>query len=276
MSFPIKLLNNKKALRVNKVKDEKVLKIKRECDQYYDWYRSTGSQVFKDMLTVKKKRLRQALKEARCKKTEDIILTSENKTRAMWNMINSQCNRKMTSQAEGSNLNAAQLNTFFTEKVQEIIKVIGTSNIATEHKYYLRNTAKPESTFSFKLVKVQDVTNILRKMKNSFSNDVYSLSSAMLKCDSVKLPELITRVVNTCILDAQFPKALKFVKVTPIHKKGSLSSSDNFRPVSIVPILSKVIEATLNNQIVKYFEENKIFTDSQFGFRSGLGTVKSA
>ena len=60
---------------------------------------------------------------------------------------------------------------------------------------------------------------------------------------------------------------LKIAKVSPIFKKGDASSFNNYRPVSVLPSVSKVFEKILYNQISEYFSEHNLFFKSQYGFR---------
>ena len=60
--------------------------------------------------------------------------------------------------------------------------------------------------------------------------------------------------------------------VIPIHKNNDPGDCNNYRPISLTPIISKLFEKVLKNQIYAHFEDNKLFTDSQFGFRQGRST----
>ena len=70
-----------------------------------------------------------------------------------------------------------------------------------------------------------------------------------------------------------FPAAFKYVKIIPVFKKGSKLDLNNYRPISIIPAMSKVFESLLNRQIYDYFEENSLFSKTQFGFRSSHCTI---
>ena len=65
-----------------------------------------------------------------------------------------------------------------------------------------------------------------------------------------------------------FPQALKIAKVVPIFKKGDRTKVNNYRPISILPVFSKIIEKIMKNQITVYFERNFLFSEVQFGFRN--------
>ena len=60
---------------------------------------------------------------------------------------------------------------------------------------------------------------------------------------------------------------LKIAKVIPLHKSGNKALPDNYRPISVLPVLSKILERVVYEQIADYLENNKMLTSCQFGFR---------
>ena len=83
----------------------------------------------------------------------------------------------------------------------------------------------------------------------------------------------ITHKVNISLSTGQFPDACKLAFVTPIFKGGDCSDPNDYRPISILPIVSKCIEHCVNEQFTDYFEINKLLTDQQFGFRKNNSTT---
>eukprot|EP00795_Rhopilema_esculentum_P010408 gene10408-19109_t len=73
-----------------------------------------------------------------------------------------------------------------------------------------------------------------------------------------------------------FPADRKRAKIVPIHKSGSRSSLDNYRPISVLPVLSKVIENTVHRQVMEFLEQNKLLSAFQFRFRPKLSTELAA
>ena len=69
-----------------------------------------------------------------------------------------------------------------------------------------------------------------------------------------------------------FPDRLKVAKVTPIFKKGEKSSISNYRPISVLPCFSKILERIMYNRLYDYFTANSILFNKQFGFRAGHST----
>ena len=69
-----------------------------------------------------------------------------------------------------------------------------------------------------------------------------------------------------------FPDDLKIVWVTPIYKGKDSSDVSNYRPVSMLPWFSKILERIMYNRLYKYFIENNILYSKQFGFQNGHST----
>ena len=74
-----------------------------------------------------------------------------------------------------------------------------------------------------------------------------------------------------------FPDKLKIAKVVPIFKKGDKLNINNYRPISLLPAISKVIEKIMADQLSEFFENMKLLSNSQYyGFRSGHSTEFAA
>ena len=86
------------------------------------------------------------------------------------------------------------------------------------------------------------------------------------------LPSL-THIVNLSLSTGQFPESCKLAVVTPIFKGGDSCDPNDYRPISILPIVSKCIEFNVNEQLSDYFENNKLLTDHQYGFRKNHSTT---
>ena len=74
-------------------------------------------------------------------------------------------------------------------------------------------------------------------------------------------------IYNLCIDKNTFPQVFKEAKVIPLFKSGNKSDPSNFRPISILPILSKPLEKHINEHVMKHFLVNDLFYQKQSGFR---------
>jgi len=117
------------------------------------------------------------------------------------------------------------------------------------------------------------VTRIISSLKNSKAKDVYGLDTMFLKEFNECLSSPLTHIINRSINEGIYPKAWKTAIITPIHKTGDTSKVCNYRPISILPIVSKVIERYVVEQLTSHLS-NSPFTlhPMQFGFRSNHST----
>ena len=105
---------------------------------------------------------------------------------------------------------------------------------------------------------------------NAFGSD--GISSKYLKDALPVLIFYITVIVNTSIVTGVFAKLWKHPHVIPYFKSGDTENVGNYRPISLLPILSKVLEKIVARQLMYYLESNKLLAKSQHGFRKHLST----
>lgn len=111
-------------------------------------------------------------------------------------------------------------------------------------------------------------------LKNSNSKDPDGINTKIIKRIKNILVRPLALLINQSIACNIFPKVFKTAKVVPLFKnKGSVDDCNNYRPISLLPILSKVYERILKNQINEHFEFNKLFAINQFGFRKNKTTT---
>ena len=86
----------------------------------------------------------------------------------------------------------------------------------------------------------------------------------------ISLP--LAHVCNLSLASGVFPDPLKIAKIIPIHKKNALDEFNNYRPISVLPAFSKIIEKLIYNRMIDFLDKHKILSNCQFGFRKGLST----
>ena len=83
----------------------------------------------------------------------------------------------------------------------------------------------------------------------------------------------LARLINQSLHTGIFPDKLKIAKVIPLFKeKGDDFDFENYRPISLLSVLSKIYERVVFDQIYEYFHSNNLFYESQYGFRKGHST----
>ena len=115
--------------------------------------------------------------------------------------------------------------------------------------------------------------NVFKRNKAS-GND--NLPPGLLKDCRHHIAKPIAFILNLSLDTNTFPHPWKIAKVTPIHKKGSLKEPSNYRPISVLPVLSKILERAVHIQLVDYLEEYNLITKYQFGYRKKRSTNAAA
>ena len=112
------------------------------------------------------------------------------------------------------------------------------------------------------------------KSKSSFGYD--GLSTRLLKEILPEVIKSIALIINQCMNTGVFPDNMKVAKVIPLHKKDDNNIIINYRPISLLPAMSKVLEKVICNQINDYFTLNGLFCKNQYGFRPKHSTELAA
>ena len=127
--------------------------------------------------------------------------------------------------------------------------------------------------FRLKQVSYQDIRRCIQNMKSSNTKDIYMMSNNFLKHIKEEVIGPLTVCINESFRTGIFPDFLKKAKVIPVLKKGDIEDPSSYRPISIVPVFSKLYETLIKIQLCDYFEQNNIFAVNRHGFREGFSTT---
>ena len=123
------------------------------------------------------------------------------------------------------------------------------------------------SSFDFECISTTDVEKIVKNLASKNSSGHNGISARFLKriLETVTLP--LTHIINQSLCTGIFPDRLKIAKVVPLFKKGDQHILDNYRPISLLPVVSKVFKKVVFNQLYQYVTDNNLIFTSQYGFR---------
>ena len=129
-----------------------------------------------------------------------------------------------------------------------------------------------KNNFKFSKVSVEKTLNILKNINPTKSAGVDNISGRFLQDGASVLSLPITQICNLSIRLSSFPTNCKIAKLKPIYKNGSKTDPQNYRPISLLPLISKVIEKVIHDQTQSYLSEKDILYKYQSGFRSNHST----
>ena len=101
-------------------------------------------------------------------------------------------------------------------------------------------------------------------------------SHYLLKIIEPAITKPLTILTNQVLCTGMFPDKLKIAKVIPIHKKGDATVFNNYRPISLLPTISRVLEKIIYDQVSCYLNDSKLLFNNQYGFRSMHSTEYAA
>ena len=104
-------------------------------------------------------------------------------------------------------------------------------------------------------------------MRNSATRGVDDVCIRMLKAGFPAIGDVILFIVNTCLTHSDIPTSWKHSTVQPIFKSGDPSDPSNYRPISLVPVVVKIVERLVHRQLYHYLSSNHLLSSSQHGFR---------
>ena len=211
---------------------------------------------------------------------QQLIIDNKNNPKRTWEILNEVMGRggkSATSKLKLAEIDghltsdsreiAEGINKYFINVGSELESKIPTSNI--DPCSYLRGDYI--DSFYLSPTSPVEIFNCLNKLKNSSSgHDKLKPEIIKIISDHISLP--LSFIFNMCFEQSIFPVDLKKANVTPIHKAGDPSIFSNYRPISVLPVFSKILERLLHSRLIKYFDEKEIISDSQFGFRKGYST----
>ena len=112
----------------------------------------------------------------------------------------------------------------------------------------------------------------IKTLKSKKSSGYDEISSDVIKHISPLIFDPLKYIFNLSLEKGIFPDQLKIAKVTPLFKKGDNASMDNYRPISVLPCFSKMLERIIYNRFYTFFIENDILYEKQFGFQKQHST----
>ena len=118
----------------------------------------------------------------------------------------------------------------------------------------------------------QEVDALIKSLPNK-SSHINNIPVFIYKRLSSLISPIISDIFNCAVSAGQFPTILKRAKITPIYKSKNRKLTENYRPISILLFLAKILEKLTKVRAISFINDNKILFNQQFGFRAGYSTT---
>lgn len=159
----------------------------------------------------------------------------------------------------------------FNDYFVNIAKKLNDSKPETDFKdfsAFLKN--RVEETIFLNEIESCEIDSIIAKLNPNKSSD---MSPRVLKLFRTAISPIFSILFNNCMNSGTFPDMLKIAKVIPLHKGGEINDITNYRPISLLPVFSKIFEKLLHKRISDFFEKHNVIYKKQFGFQKRHSTV---
>ena len=105
-------------------------------------------------------------------------------------------------------------------------------------------------------------------LRSDKSTGAVTISARRLKAAAPAITVSVTTLINKSIVSGKFPTLWKLSKITTIHKKGPAENKGNYRPISVLCALSKILERHVHDSLYTYLMSQNMLHDGQSGFRA--------
>ena len=233
-------------------------------------------------LREQKRLVRNSLRVAR----QEVIMSSleENRSnsRKFWRCLNNNfflckksnsqsCCRLRNSEGniiEGETM-ANYLSTYYAENGEKLAKAFSGN---TYEPSSTDDTLETEFSFKFRFIPLSVVSDYVKDIDVCKSSGIEDLSSQLVKDAFKVLIVELTHILNESVMTSKFPDAWAVGVITPIPKEGDPLEPGNWRPITILPIPSKLLERAIHYQIISHLNKYTLLQSNQHGFRKSKST----
>lgn len=279
IACPLKIVKNKRSSRKN-IWDAESQALKKSYLKALNRELITGHLDDKEETARRKKAYDLKLKTLRKQINSDLVERSDNKSKAIWNVINNERKEKSTKmhieqlKVEDITLDsptdiANHLNNFFATTADRTLKEInrGTASPAIEPNH---QPQIPRLTF-FE-TNEQEVGNIIDSLKAKTSAGEDEISSKLIKQCKNEVISSLTSIINKSLAQGICPSELKIAKIYPKYKNGATNNATSYRPISLISSFSKILERVILNRLLEHLTQHHLLTPRQHGFLKDRST----
>ena len=168
---------------------------------------------------------------------------------------------------EDSSEMANEFNNFFVNIATKLKEPV----IHTNHDKlsdFCRDRLSPDTKFSIPPISNENVLKFLSTIDINKATGTDMIGPRLLKLAAPFIADEVTYICNHSISNSIFPSKWKEAKVAPLHKNGPREEVNNYRPISILPVLSKVLGKHVHESLSDYLHQHKLLHKTQSGFRA--------
>ncbi|MCW4347251.1 MAG: reverse transcriptase domain-containing protein, partial [Candidatus Thiodiazotropha endolucinida] len=137
----------------------------------------------------------------------------------------------------------------------------------TKLNTYVDTKIPQNVVFQIPYVKLHELLSIINSLESNKASGLDGISAKLLKSTANIICPALLEIINVSISTGKFPDSLKLAKITPIHKGGAKDDPANYRPISILSVVSKIIEKHITKHLFGFMNKYNVLHKSQSSFR---------
>ena len=130
------------------------------------------------------------------------------------------------------------------------------------------NISTPCEACNFSEITEEEIVRASLSFKTSFGSEIFNSSSVFIKTAAPFIGKYLAYIFNRSLVKGQFLNIWKMARIVPIYIKGSSDERSKYSPISVLPVLSCLVEKLVYNQLYKYHDRHRFLYKHQSGFRS--------
>ena len=263
----------------------------RSRDQKREQARITGDKKIWNEYRLERNKCTKNLKNVKNEYLNNIFekLDSENDTKNIFNVTRKLLNWKNGGPPQNfliqgklirrpDELATHQMN-YFTEQVKNLISRLPASTTnplkwlaEAELKWKGRGTFE---SFSFKEISLNETISLISKLGNSTSSGIDHIDALAIKAATTLLAPPLRHIINVSLSTSRFANRWKISQLLPLLKSSDANKllPSSYRPVAILPVVSKLVEKTVQSQLLQFLQKNRMLNTSSHAYKPGHSTT---
>ena len=279
MHCPIKTKTITKRDREKPWIDGEIKSLINTRNHYY--YLSQNQQMSDDEYKIFRNYVTRRIRDSKRTYFESLLQNAKNDMKKTWDIING-----MIKPDYNRKNNVIKSFTIGGEIISDDIRI---SDILNQHfatvgsriseefediEHFIHSDRTFPNSMFLSPVLTGDILMIIENMRNKPTN-VNTYPIKIIKNARHILSPILAHLINNSLSKGCFPNSLKRARVVPLHKGGDRDDINNYRPISILPLFSKIFERIMYNQLYNFLEKYEILNPDQFGFRKNRSTIEA-
>ena len=208
-------------------------------------------------------------------------IKNANTSKKKWKIINNRLNRKNHNTLPNNFINtnnkvlnkpldiANGFNEYFINTIEQLNSQFNQVN----NNSVLDSIKTNKNTIFLTPVTDKEIINIIALKEHKHSLDINKINMYILDISKSYIIQPLKHIFNLSINKGIFPDKMKIAIIKPIHKKKSKNNFENYRPISLLPQISKILEKLIYNRLEHFINKHKLISNNQYGYQRNKNTI---